>query len=134
MRFRYLTLGEVLDLYHKVMQQSGGAVGLRDLGLLESALAQPRASFSGKDFYETVEDKAAALGFSLIANHPFIDGNKRVGHAAMELFLMLNGSEIHATIDEQETLILRLASGRLNRAQLCAWLKKHAQKAAPGTE
>ncbi len=109
-------------------------MGLRDLGLLESALAQPRASFSGKDLYETVEDKAAALGFSLIANHPFIDGNKRVGHAAMELFLMLNGSEINATIDEQETLILCLASGKTNRTQLCAWLKTHIRKTPPGTE
>ncbi|HOH30180.1 MAG TPA: type II toxin-antitoxin system death-on-curing family toxin [Candidatus Hydrogenedentes bacterium] len=134
MRFRYLTLGEVLDLYQKIIRQSGGAMGLRDLGLLESALAQPRASFSGKDLYETVEDKAAALGFSLIANHPFIDGNKRVGHAAMELFLMLNGSEINATIEEQEALILRLASGKLNRAQLCAWLKTHIQKTPPGME
>ena len=134
MRCRYLSLGEALELYQRIMRKSGGALGLRDLGLLESALAQPRASFSGEDLYGTLEDKAAALGLSLIANHPFIDGNKRVGHAAMELFLMLNGFEIDASVDEQEAIVLRLASGKMNRVQLCVWLKKHTRKLASSTE
>lgn len=73
---RYLTLGEVLGIYRRVMEQSGGMAGIRDLGALESAVAQPRMTFSGEDLYPTLVEKAAALGFSLIQNHPFADGNK----------------------------------------------------------
>lgn len=83
---RYLTLGEVVELYRSVVEQSGGSSGIRDLGALESALAQPRATFGGDDLHVTLVDKAAALGFSLILNHPFLDGNKRIGHAALETF------------------------------------------------
>ena len=108
---RYLTLHEVLAIYRRVMQQSGGAVGISNLDGLESALAQPYVTFDGLDLYPTIVEKAAALGFSLIRNHPFIDGNKRIGHAAMEVFLVLNGFEIHASVDEQEELILQVASG-----------------------
>ena len=73
-------------------------------------------------------DKAAALCFSLVNNHPFVDGNKRVGHAATETFLILNGSEIEASVDEQERLMLELASGRLTRDQLAAWLLAHLRQ------
>lgn len=76
---RHLTLAEVLELHRLVITQTGGGQGLRDLGLLESAIAQPRQTFGGQDLYPDLPAKAAALGFSLIANHPFIDGNKRVG-------------------------------------------------------
>ncbi|MEN6449531.1 MAG: Fic family protein [Thermoguttaceae bacterium] len=86
---RYLTQDEVLELHQAVVGQSGGGAGVRDLGSLQSAVAQPRMAFAGRDLYETLEEKAAAIGFSLIGNHPFIDGNKRVGHAAMETFLLL---------------------------------------------
>jgi death-on-curing protein len=97
---RYLTLGEVLELYHRIIRQSGGSQGIRDLGALESALAQPRMTFGNQELYPTVVEKASALGFSLIKNHPFVDGNKRTGHAAMETFLVLNGFEIDASVDE----------------------------------
>ena len=72
-------------------------------------------TFGGEDLYPTLVDKAAALGFSLILNHPFLDGNKRIGHAVMEVFLILNGYEISATVDEQEQVILALAAGRMSR-------------------
>ena len=72
------------------------------LPALESALAQPQMTFGGEDLYPTLVDKAAALGYALIKNHPFLDGNKRTGHAAMEVFLVLNGYEIHADVEEQE--------------------------------
>lgn len=91
---RYLTLNEVLELYHRVMEQSGGAVRIRDLNALEPALAQPRMTFGGQELYPTIVEKASALGFSLIRNHPFVDGNKRTGHAALETFLVLNGYEL----------------------------------------
>jgi death-on-curing protein len=122
---RYLTLNEVLDLYQQVMEQSGGAVGIRDLNALESALAQPRMTFGGQELYPTVVEKASALGFSLVMNHPFVDGNKRIGHAAMETFLVLNGFEINASVDEQERVILQLAASELDRDEFTKWLHAH---------
>jgi death on curing protein len=122
---RYLTLNEVLDLYRQVMEQSGGAVGIRDLNALESAVAQPRMTFGGEELYPTVVAKASALGFSLVMNHPFVDGNKRIGHAAMETFLVLNGFEISASVDEQERVILQLAASELDRDEFTKWLRAH---------
>src|SRR5215203_1825227 len=115
---RYLTLGEVVDLHQRLLAVTGGASGIRVLGLLESALAQPKATFDGVDLHPTLVDKAAALGFALVANHPFVDGNKRVGHAAMEVFLVLNGGEIDASVDEQERVMLDVAAGRVDRREL----------------
>lgn len=124
---RYLSLGEVVRLHQLIVEESGGATGIRDLGLLDSALAQPRATFGGEDLHPTLLDKAAALCTSLVQNHPFLDGNKRVGHAAMATFLLLNGADIVATTDEQEDLILDLASGRRRREDLVAWLSEHTK-------
>jgi len=122
---RYLTLRETLALYHRVIDQSGGSRGIRDLGAVESALAQPQMTFGGADLYPAIAEKAAVLGFSLIMNHPFIDGNKRAGHAAMEVFLMLNGYEIEAPVDEQEQVILQVASGELSREAFTDWMQAH---------
>jgi death-on-curing protein len=119
---RYLSLGEVLLLHARVLERSGGATGLRDLGALQSALAQPTMTFDERDLYPTLETKAAALAYSLVMNHPFVDGNKRIGHAAMEVFLVLNGVEVVASVDEQESLFLRLADGQVSRQQLTEWL------------
>ena len=79
---RFITLGEVLALHRRILAESGGRAGVRDLGAIASALSQPRVSVEGQDAYPTLLDKAAALGFSLIRNHGFIDGNKRIAHAA----------------------------------------------------
>lgn len=125
---RYLTVGEILEIYRRVMEQSGGLPGIRDVGALESAVAQPQMTFAGHDLYPTVVEKAAALGFSLIQNHPFIDGNKRTGHAAMEMYLLLNGSEIDASISEQVDVILSIASGEMDREAFATWLKGHIVK------
>ena len=122
---RYLTIPEVLYLYQNIMQKSGGANGIRDLNALESAVAQPRMTFDRKDLYATVGEKAAALGFSMILNHPFIDGNKRIGHAVVETFLLLNGFEIDAPVDEQERTVLAIAAGELRRVQFVEWLESH---------
>ena len=124
---RYLTLGEVVELHRAVIEKTGGMAGIRDLGALDCALAQPGATFDGANLYLSLEDKAAALCFSLVRNHPFLDGNKRVGHAAMETFLVLNGNEIHASMDEQERLMLDIAAGRLSRDELAAWLREHVR-------
>lgn len=121
----YLTLAEVLSLHSRLMEQSAGDLGIRDLGLLESAVAQPRMTFGNEDLYPTILDKAVALGFSIIMNHPFVDGNKRTGHAAMETFLILNGREINASVDEQEDVILAVVSGRIGREVFVEWLGQH---------
>ena len=82
-------------------------------------------TFGGKDLYPTPAEKAAALAFSIIRNHPFIDGNKRTGHAAMEVFLILNGYEIWASIDDAEEVILRVASGEMGREDFTDWIEAH---------
>ena len=122
---RYLTVGEVLEIYSRVMEQSGGGVGIHDLGSLESAVAQPRMTFNGEELYPTLVEKASALGFSLIQNHPFVDGNKRAGHAAMESFLMFNGYEISASVTGQLEVILGVASGKIDRNTFTDWLREH---------
>jgi len=123
---RYLTLGELVALQQRIIAATGGARGIRDLGALESAAAQPRASFGGEDLYPGVIEKAAALGFSLVMGHPFLDGNKRTGHAAMETFLVLNGYEMSAPVDEQERVMLQLAAGELSRDSLLEWVRSRA--------
>jgi death-on-curing protein len=130
---RHLSLGEIIELHEALIEQTGGAAGIRDLAGLESALAQPRATFDGRDLHPTIIQKAAALGFSLALNHPFVDGNKRVAHAAMEVFLFLNGCEFSGTVDEQEHLMLDLAAGRITREQLTSWLAEHTNKIAGGS-
>lgn len=122
---RYLTLKEALELHHRIIEQSGGSSGIRDFGLLESALAQPLMTFGGEDLYPTIRDKASALCFSVVKNHPFFDGNKRLGHALMETFLVLNGWEIKAPILNQEEVILSLAAGQLSREQFNEWVGLH---------
>ena len=122
---RYLTLPEVLELYRQVIRQSGGAMGVLHLPALESALAQLRMTFAGEDLYPTLVEKAAALGYALIQNHPFVDGNKRTGHAALEVFLVLNGYAIRATVDEQEQIILEVAAGKRDRNAFTEWLRSH---------
>ena len=122
---RYLTLTEVLQLYRLLMEQSGGTVGIFNLLSLESAIAQPYMTFNGAELYPTIADKSSALGFSLVMNHAFVDGNKRIGHAAMEVFLVLNGYEIDASADEQEAIILNLAAGKLDREKFTDWLRQH---------
>lgn len=124
---RYLTISEVLELHALLIKESGGREGVRDRGSLESAIAQPQMTFGGEDLHPTVIEKASALGFSLILNHPFLDGNKRTGHATMEAFLILNSWEIEATIDEQENIILGVASRKVDRETLTQWLREHTK-------
>ena len=125
---RYLGLREVLELHRLLLEASGGLAGVRDLGMLESAVAQPLMTFGGQELYPTLVEKAAALGFSLIKNHPFNDGNKRVGHAALETFLVLNGYEIEATVDEQERVVLGVAAGEIDRDAFNDWLRARVVK------
>jgi death-on-curing protein len=120
---RYLSLAEVLKLHDAIISETGGSHGLRDLGLLESAVGQPQQTFGGDDLYPSLVAKASALGFSLIKNHPFVDGNKRIGHAAMEAMLMLSGFELSASVNVSEAEVLAVAAGDRTREQLEAWLE-----------
>jgi death-on-curing protein len=122
---RFLSLAEVLDLYGRVLVAGGGSSAIRDLGALESALAQPRATFDDVELYPTLVEKSAALGFSLIRNHPFVDGNKRIGHAALEVFLVLNGQQLEASVDDAERVILGVAAGTIGRDEFAAWIREH---------
>ena len=124
----YISLCEVLKLHRRFVETSGVPVGVLNRSGLESAVEQPRMTAFGQDIYPTVIEKAVALCFSLINNHPFIDGNKRVGHIAMETFLKRNGYEIAATEDIQEEIILGVASGDVSREQLVSWLGEHASR------
>ena len=124
---RYLSIAEILQLHALIIARTGGSDGLRDLGMLESAMGQPGQTFDGNELYATLAAKAAALGFSLIMNHPFVDGNKRIGHAAIEATLMLNGFELSATVDEGEAEILAVAGGQRNQEQFQRWVEKHVR-------
>ena len=130
---RYLSISEVFELHDRIISSSGGSLGLRDLNALESAVNLPRQTFDQKDLYPDIVTKAAALCFSLVMNHPFIDGNKRVGHAAMETFLILNGYEIISGVDEQEKVMLALAAGKMSRTNFSEWLSNHINHITNGS-
>ena len=121
----YPDLSQILELYDEVIRVSGGAYGLRDLGYLESALHQPQQTFEGKDLYPTIYEKAATLGYALIMNHPFVDGNKRIGLVAIEFFLELNGQTLNSTEDDIVETILEVAKGEMTRVELAEWINTH---------
>lgn len=120
-----LNMKQVLRLHDRVIAQSGGGTGIRDMAALESCLAQPHASFGGQALYPDLASQAAALGHALVCNHPFVDGNKRIGHAAMEVALVLNRMEIDASVDIQEEFAIELASGQMTREDVTMWLRAH---------
>ena len=122
---RYLTLGEVVELHQRLVAQTGGATSVRNLGALESAVAQPRMTAGGMEAYPTLAAKAAALGFSLIRNHPFVDGNKRIGHATMATFLFLNGFKLQASVEDAERTILAVAKSEMGREAFVQWVEGH---------
>ena len=118
----------MLSLYQRVMEIGGGEEGIRDLGALQSALAQPRMSYGGEELYPSLAEKAGALAYSLVKNHAFVDGNKRLAHAAMEVFLVLNGYEVRAKVEEQEAVMRAVASGEMGREDFVAWIAAHMVK------
>lgn len=123
----FLTFRRVLRLHELVVDMTGGEHGMLSIPAVESAVAQPQMTFDGQDFYPTLAEKAAALGFSLVKNHGFNDGNKRIGFAAMVLFLRLNGLDWYGEVDEAEQMILRLADSKLSREDFTEWVTAHVQ-------
>jgi death-on-curing protein len=124
---QFLTLDEVLAIHADQVERYGGSRGLRDLGLLESAVAVPRATFGRQLLHPTLEEMAAAHLFHLVQDHPFVDGNKRVGLGAALAFLGLNGRRLVATEDEVVDLVLSVASGPRSKAEVAVFLRRHVQ-------
>lgn len=116
---------QILLLHSVLITESGGSDGVRDEGLLDSAVNTPFQTFSGQDLYPTVLEKAVRLGFGLIRNHPFIDGNKRIGTHAMLVFLNLNSITLSYEDDELISTILSVASGEMDADGLLKWIQQH---------
>ena len=125
---RYLYPKQILYLHQEIMERSGSGAGVRDQGLLESAVYRPQVSFGGEDLYPDLFSKAAALGHSIIKNHPFVDGNKRTGFEAMPLLLRLNGYDIRASVDVKFNFVLAIAEGKLKEQAIADWLKHHSRR------
>lgn len=122
---RFLGLDEVLAIHREQVERYGGKEGVRDLGLLESAVAAAEASFDGAYLHATLPEMAAAYLFHLAQNHPFLDGNKRVAAASMFLFLYLNDLELECTEDELVDLTLGVASSKVTKAEVAVFLSTH---------
>ena len=115
---------KVLLLHQLLAEETGGSVGIRDVGLLESALNNAYATFAGEELYKTKEEKAASLGFSLISNQAFIDGNKRIGVYVMLTFLEAEGIKMNCTNSDVVKLGLAVASGEMKYDEILAWIRK----------
>ena len=120
-----LSKRQVLALHSALIQEFGGSDGVRDEGLLESALAAPFQTFGGEAVYPSLQAKAAQLGFGLVCNHPFVDGNKRIGAHVMLVFLAVNGIDLRYEQQELIDIILSVASGKTDRHGLLQWILDH---------
>jgi death-on-curing protein len=117
---------EIISLHSKLISQSGGLDGIRDVHLLDLSVNSPYHTFGGQHLYPTVQAMAAHLAFSLIKNHPFLDGNKRIGMLGMLVFLKINGLPITCTDNELETIGWGLADSSINEAELIEWIISHS--------
>ena len=122
----HLTVEQVLFLHARLIDEIGGRHGVRDLGLLESAVARPKCTFEGDDMYADSLAKAAALMESLVQNHPFLDGNKRTAIAAAALFLRANGWRPSASNSQLEAFTWRVATSRVPLADIASWFRVHS--------
>jgi len=123
----YLSVEQVLELHRVQIRRFGGSAGLRDRGALEAAVARPQMTFGGEDLYPDIESKAAALMHSLVMNHPFVDGNKRVGAHACVLFISSNDVEPAFTPDELVDVTLAVARGEVGAEALAIWLRQRSR-------
>lgn len=123
----YLSAEQILFIHARLVQETGGENGIRDLGLLRSAAARPQATFDQADLYPEIFSKAAALFQSLVNNHPFVDGNKRTGITSTVLFLQLNGYSFQTSQDEMVSFSLSVAQGAETIESISAWLAMCSQ-------
>ena len=124
----FLTLDEALAIHAHQITRYGGALGVRDKGLLESALGMPAATFAGEYLHPSPAEQGAAYLFHVVKNHPFVDGNKRVGLACCLAFLRLNGVRVHATDDQLVDLVVGVAEGRRSKADVAVFLREHSKR------
>ncbi len=122
-----LSKDQVLQLHSQLIAETGGSDGLRDEGMLESALMAPFQTFGGADIYPSLQQKACRLCLGLVGNHPFVDGNKRIGAHVMLTFLAINGVELQYEQAELADIILQLAAGEISDAELLGWVVQHQE-------
>ena len=124
----FLTLDEVIEIHRDQIERYGGHAGIRDMGLLQSAVSVPQASFGGHFLHADLFEMAAAYLFHIVQNHPFLDGNKRVGAAAALVFLEMNGVEVKITNEAVVETVLATAQGKRGKAALAEFLRRHASR------
>lgn len=125
---KYLTTPQILAIHYQIVKRFGGSQGIRDIGLVESAVGRPQATFDGIDLYKNIFDKAAALLQSLLKNHPFVDGNKRTALTSSGIFLKMNGYELKNYHDEEVEFGVAVDNQHLSLEEISVWLKKHSKK------
>lgn len=123
MKIQYLTLQHVMAIHDTMIEEFGGSYGIRDEGLLDSAINQPRQTFGGVDLYPTLFDKASVYAFQISENQPFIDGNKRTAAGTAAVFLSINGYELECPEGQVYETIMKLANKKLSREEFAKWLK-----------
>lgn len=124
----FLSLSEVIEIHDYQIRNFGGTPGLRDIELLKSAIGMPKATFGGAFLHPAIYEMAAAYLFHLVGNHPFVDGNKRVGAMAALIFLDLNGIDFDAPEDDFSAMVLRVATGEMLKSEITLFLKKNAHR------
>lgn len=127
-KISYITLDEVIAIHDSMIEEYGGSHGIRDLGLIQSAIARPQSSFGGEDLYPTIFDKAASLFHSLMFNHAFVDGNKRTTIASTARFLSINRYELEVNQAEFVSFPLKVENKHLSIEEISQWLLKNSQK------
>ena len=123
-----LEMEEILEIHRDQIERYGGSLGVRDQGLLESALGAPQASYGGEYLHIDLHEMAAAYLCSIVNNHPFIDGNKRTGAAATVVFLLMNGFDLEAGEDEFESLVLSVACGEIDKASAADFIRARTRQ------
>ena len=128
---KYLGYRQAFWIYRRIAEETGGSPGIRNEGLLRSALARPQTTFGGQDLYPTLFEKAAALAESLVRNHPFVDGTKRVALACLHTMLRTNGFRLACSQEARVELILSIAERRRTAQETAEWLAKHTERFHP---
>lgn len=125
---RFLSISQVLDIHQDEINSFGGTFGVRDEGLLDSALAQPQATFGGELLHPTIGEQAAAYLYHLAMNHPFIDGNKRTAFAVMDTFITLNGYSLNLSEEQAYNLVIQVVQRQISKEELSAFMELHLQR------
>jgi death-on-curing protein len=120
-----ITKEVILLIHEEVVKLHGGSNGIRDIGSLESAIARPFQTFGSEDLYPTFFEKAAAIGESIIMNHPFVDGNKRTGYVLMETILRLSGNKIICSDEDLYNFVIKISTGETKFEEIVKWLKEN---------